>query len=387
MLLSTIFIRMAKKLLWIFLSLSGTYNCFSNNYTDSLQYYLQSQDYAQAILWLRSNPPADYNNAYLLNLGYCYYMNDEHKKALPCYQAVYDRDPVNLQANLYLGIIYKNLKQFYKALTFYKNLTVIKPGEYKYWLYAGSMYSYLDMEDSSFAFTEKAYQIRPQAADAALSYSRALLVIKNKKAAVSVIDGFLEKDSNNVDVIERKINYSAKDAKHTEVIFWGERLWSDLVIAPVAYTDLAYAYLNTGQIERSLAIYQRMELENQVSEALKYCAALCYAQKADYIKSNLLLSECLAQNLLPEAKTYFRARADNYENIKEFKKAIAQYDTSYYLFRSPYDLYYKARVYDAYLNNKQQASVFYKKFIAAKQKPEGAVEEKIFNYISEYIKP
>ncbi|MCH5689171.1 hypothetical protein LWM68_35950 [Niabella sp. W65] len=104
------------------------------------------------------------------------------------------------------------------------------------------------------------------------------------------------------------------------------------------------------------------------------------------MKSNLLLDECLQQNLLPQAKAYFRGKADNYEKIKDFKKAITFYDTSYFIFQDPYDLYYKARVYDANLNNKQQASVFYKRFIAEKQKPEGPTEEKLFNYIKEYIK-
>ncbi|ULT43382.1 hypothetical protein KRR40_08015 [Niabella defluvii] len=78
------------------------------------------------------------------------------------------------------------------------------------------------------------------------------------------------------------------------------------------------------------------------------------------MKSNLLLDECLQQNLLPQAKAYFRGKADNYEKIKDFKKAITFYDTSYFIFQDPYDLYYKARVYDANLNNKQQALFFTK---------------------------
>ncbi len=365
--------------------------CYSSSFAmekdDSLQYYLQTQEYRKAICWLQANEPPVYDRAYLLNLGYCFYMNDEEKNAIPYYQAVYDREPNNLQASLYLGIINKTMKQYSKALAFYKNLISIKPDEYKYWLYAATMYSALNMEDSSFTHIEKAYRINPKAPDAVLRYSRGLFIVKNKNASVAVIDSFLQTDSNNVNVIERKINYSAKDLKHKEVVFWGERLLKDSVIAPIAYTDLAYAYLNTGQIEKSLSVYYWMKLENCCTESLTYCAALCYAQKNDFVRSNLLLDECLKQNLLQEAKTYFRSKANNYEKAKQYKKAIAQHDSSYYIFHSPFDLYYKGRIYDMFLNNKTQASVFYKRFIAEKQKPEGPTEEKLFNYIKEYIKP
>src|SRR5690606_34977350 len=144
---------------------------------------------------------------------------------------------------------------------------------------------------------------------------------------------------------------------------WGERMLQDSVRNARPLTSLAYAYLNTQQPDKCLELYQWMEKENMGNEPLTYCAAQAYALKKDYNTSNRLLDECLTQNIMTPAITYFRAKADNYENLKQYKKAIAQHDTSYYIFHSPYDLYYKARVYDVHLNNKAQASLFYKKFI------------------------
>ncbi|MCH5714958.1 tetratricopeptide repeat protein [Niabella hibiscisoli] len=314
-------------------------------------------------------------------------MNDEEKSALPVYQAVYQQDPSDGPANLYLAIIYQRLKKYAYALGHYKNLTVLQPAQYKYWFYASTIYNALDERDSAFAYNEKAYLLNPRAANVVLRYSSGLAYKKEQKRAVAVIDSFLLSDSTNEEVVARKINYSARENKYKEVIFWGERLLKDSAIQPSAYISLAYAYLNTKKLDQCLALCDWLELQGMKSEPTTYCAALCYAQKKDFARSNLLLDECLKQNLLEEAKTYFRSKADNYEKTKEYKKAIAQYDSSYYIFQNPYDLYYKARVYDVNLNNKTQASVFYKKFIAEKQKPEGPTEEKLFNYIKEYIKP
>lgn len=352
-----------------------------------LQQYIQSQDYSGALRLLKAAVPNQFDKEYYLNLGYAYFMNEEEKNALPAYRTVYEQEPSNVQANLYLAIIYQRMKKYVDALRFYKNLTALQPDQYKYWFYASTMYNALDERDSAFTYVEKAYSLNPAAANVVLRYAGNLSYKKEQKRAVAVIDTFLMADSTNEEIIARKINYSARENKYKEVIFWGERLLKDSAIQPSAYISLAYAYLNTKKIDQCLALCNWLELQGMKSEPTTYCAALCYAQKKDFVKSNLLLDECLKQNLLEEAKTYFRSKADNYEHLKDYKKAIAQYDTSYYIFQNPYDLYYKARVYDANLNNKQQASVFYKKFIAEKQKPEGPTEEKLFNYIKEYIKP
>ncbi|MFT4094811.1 MAG: hypothetical protein QM640_14360 [Niabella sp.] len=357
--------------------------------TDSLQTYLQIQDYTKAIYCLTQNNPGPGNlrHHYLLQLGYCYFMNDEEKNSKSAYLEAYQGHPNDLQANLYLGIIFQKLKNYDSALYYYKNLTVIQPDQYKYWFYASSMFNALREDDSAFLYIQKAYALRPTAPDVLLRYSAALTQHKQKDKAVTLIDDFLKTNPANEEVIARKITYSAQDAKYGEVILWGERLLKDSAEQPTAYTHLAYAYLNNNQIDKCLALYDWMDLQHMKNEMVTYCAAMCYSKKKDYSKSNLLLDECLSQNLIATAVTYFRSKADNYESAKDYKKALSLYDTAYYIFHNPLDLYYKGRVYDVYLKNQAQASVLYKKYIAAKQKPESIVEQKLFNYIKEYIKP
>lgn len=378
---------MTQRLPLLLLFLPCYLSSFSMGNKDSLQHFLQIRDFDNAIEWLLAHEPENYKRDHYLTLGYCYYMNNQEKQALQPYQKVYDQEPQDLQANLYLGLINQQIREYGRALSFFRNLTVLYASNYKYWLYTASVFQSLQFSDSSFFYFEKAYSINPKASDATLRYCNALLLARKRNEAIKVIDRFLQSDSTRSEVIAQKISLSDYDKKHHEVIFWGERLLRDSVKNGRPLTSLAYAYLNTKEADKCLDLYQWMEKENMGNESLTYCASQAYAQKKDYDASNRLLDECLAQNIMSPAITYWRAKADNYENIKQYKKAIALHDTSYYIFHSPYDLYYKGRIYDMLLNNKKQASVLYRRFLAEKQKPENPVEEKLFNYIREYIKP
>ena len=95
-----------------------------------LQQYIQSQDYSSALRLLKAAVPNQFDKEYYLNLGYAYFMNEEEKNALPAYRTVYEQEPSNVQANLYLAIIYQRMKKYVDALRFYKNLTALQPDQY-----------------------------------------------------------------------------------------------------------------------------------------------------------------------------------------------------------------------------------------------------------------
>src|SRR5690606_13892936 len=205
---------MANRLLLVLMFLSSSFSSFSMNNNDSLQHFLQIRDYDKAIEWLIAHQPESYNRNHFLTLGYCYYMNDQERQALQYYQKVYDQEPGELQANLYLGIINQHIKEFGRALQFFKNLTVLYPSNYKYWLYAASVCQSLQFNDWTLFYTQKAYSLSPNASDAALRFCNALVLSKKREEAIKVVDDFLRSDSTQADVIAQKISFSAYDNKH-----------------------------------------------------------------------------------------------------------------------------------------------------------------------------
>ncbi|ANH82595.1 hypothetical protein A8C56_17885 [Niabella ginsenosidivorans] len=87
------------------------------------------------------------------------------------------------------------------------------------------------------------------------------------------------------------------------------------------------------------------------------------------------------------ATTYLRAKGSNAEAVKNYKAAIALYDTSYYIFRDPLDLFLSGREYDLHLKNCARATSYYRKFLTVRPEPLNPDETRITRYIKEFLAP
>lgn len=349
------------------------------------QAYFQNQDYENAALYLKTIDKGDDLQVHL-DLGYAYFMAENYLSAINYYRRALGKDPQNQSAHLYLAQSFDYRMQPDSSLFYYKQLTVLYPGQYKYWQKAAQHFSRQRYEDSALFYFEKSFSLNPKSGEVAAQYAGALAAKKDIDRAMSIINAFLKQDSSNTDVIIKKMDLSFGQNKHYEVIFWGEKLLRDSVSSPSAFTKLAYSYLNTQNYDKSLALYNKMESENMSNESLVYCAALCNSAKENYKESNRLLDLCLKQNLLPSASIYLRAKAENFEAIKDFKKTIQHYDTSYYIFHNPIDLYLAGRIYDQHLKNRDKAGAYYLRYLKQKKAPSGEMEKMLFEYMQAYLK-
>ena len=347
--------------------------------------FFQNQEFEKAIAYLKTIPqPAGIQ--YDMDMGYANFSIGHYLYAIPYYKNIYEKYPDNYLANLYLAQSYNLRKEFDSALFYYKNLTVLRPEHVLHWLNTVTLFSRLREADSALHYSAQSYAIHSTSGSIVTQYAKLLIAKKQQEKARKIIDDFLKSDSSDTDVIAQKIEMSFKTDQHKEVIFWGEKLLRAAAEAPVAYTRLAYSYLNTKQIDKSLWLCNKMIDENIVGESILYCAALCQAAKKNYDASNELLDKCLEQNLLKDAIIYLRAKAGNYAAVKNFSKAASYYDTSYYIFHKPIDLYLAGSVYDENLKNKSKASSYYKKFVSQTKSPANDVEVKLFKYIDAYLK-
>lgn len=350
------------------------------------QDYFQSQEFDKAIEYMKAFP-GDSSIQYHYDLGYAYYVQQNYGNALKHFMQTVRKDSAFIPGNLYLAFTYDNFKDPATALEYWKKLIALKPDNYMYWRMASSALGRLDLKDSAFVYIEKSNTLNPANGDVAVSYARALTAKKLQARAEAVIDNFLERDTTNDRVVSEKITMRFKNQDYKEVIYWGRKLLARNAEVPAAYTNLAYAYLNTNKPDKAIEIYNYMNAGNMKNESITYCAALAYAKKNDFASSNELLQECLGNNLNKDATIYFRSRADNAIAVKEYNKAVANYDSSYYIFHDADDLYYAANVYDHYLKDKTKASSYYRKYINVRKSPKTPNETKIFEYINAYLKP
>lgn len=358
------------------------------NYDRSqLAVFFQNQEYEQAINYLQSVEAGDTNMQYKADLGYAYFMDEQYNESKNQFLALYQQQPVNKQANIYLGQLYSMFKKPDSALLYYLNLTQIQPANYRYWQRSAQLFTEMSKPDSALVFIRQSYQLNPKAGKVLVQYVNLLIRQKQSGKVDSLLNQFLTNDSSNQDVVIKRVDFSFKKPDYSNTIFWAERLLRDSADVVMPFVNLAYSYLNVDSIDKCIALCEWMIVENKASEPLLYCAALAFAKKKNYTKSNELLDECLKLSIQKSAVTYFNAKSDNYEEMKQYQQSIRYYDTSYYMFQSPTDLYYTGRIYDKYLKNKAKAVYYYKQFLAKRKTPLNSGELQIFNYIKEYIKP
>lgn len=299
---------------------------------------------------------------------------------------VYQQQPENKQANLYLAQLFTLMKMPDSALFYYRNLTKLQSDNYRFWQRSAQLFNELSEFDSALVYIEKAFSINSLFGKIAVQYTDQLIRHKQYDKAETLLNNFLSRDSLNQDVIVKRIEVSFKKPDYATAIFWGERLLRDSVDEIAAYVNLAYSYLNTDSFSKCTKLCEWLMVKNRATQPVLYCAAIAYSKKKEYKKSNELLDACLALSLHKDAVGYFNAKADNFEAMKQYHRAISYYDTSYYIFQSPPDLYYKGRIYDKYLNNKPKAKLYYQRFIDKRKNPLHSGEVKVFDYIREYLK-
>jgi hypothetical protein len=70
----------------------------------------------------------------------------------------------------------------------------------------------------------------------------------------------------------------------------------------------------------------------------------------------------------------------NYEELHQYKPAIASLDTAYYLSHQPLRQYSIGRIYEVHLKNKSAATRYYKHYMQ-QGNPSNTEEAKIYRYL------
>lgn len=77
---------------------------------------------------------------------------------------------------------------------------------------------------------------------------------------------------------------------------------------------------------------------------------------------------------------YYYNLALNYESLKQYKKAVGNYDTAFYLFKNPVMNYNSVRICEINLKNTPLAQKYYTE---TKANPAEADEKKAYAYLKE----
>jgi len=348
--------------------------------------YYQKQDFDEAINFLKSYEGRNEESvSFNTDMGYALFMNEQYDEAKTYFQKGLLLEPANFESTLYLAQIWFIRNNPDSSLFYYNALIRSNPENYRFWQKAGNLNYQLGNYDSAFNCYSNAYRLNNRSARIAVSLVNLLSRNKKTDAADSLLQEFLARDSADEDVIAKRIEISFRKSLYDTVIRWGEKLWRDSSRLTVPFVNLAFSYLNKQLYPECLQLCEWLEYGNKANESILYCEALALSKTRHYNESNEKLDECIKMSIQEEAHTYLNAKADNFESLKNFKQATKYYDTAWYIFHAPYDLYFAGRIYDKYFRNTVKAKYYYRLFQKNRPAPKNSGEQRVIEYTEEYL--
>jgi len=344
--------------------------------------YFQDQQFEEALQYMNPSLPADSNNASLLTyIAYAYYMNDNKRAAQDCYQHIYSIDSTNVVALSYLVRLNMD-EDREKCMNFASRLLVLQPTKAIWWRTMGELWRRAEQPDTALVFLERAHELAPKDAKSIAILADVLIDKRYYPLSDSLLDGALKWDSMNINFLRLRIRSAYTAGDYESVLAPGERLVK--INEPTALvgslTWLALSYYNLKKYADCIRICEYMRGEGIDLESIYYYEAKALAKMKEYAKSNQLLQICLKKAISPAAEMYYYDMGDNYEGLKMYKVAISQYDTAFYLFKSPAMKYNIGRIYESNLHNSMLAHKYFKEYISY-PRPEDSKERKAYDYI------
>lgn len=348
--------------------------------------YFQNQQYEDAVDYLNTFYKKDSTNLLVLNsLGYAFYMNDEKEKARIYYQKIFISDSNNISANQYLTNIDIAANKYEDAKTFIVRLTHINPSRSSYYRILAGIFKKNREEDSARFYYEHAYRLAPSDNKNITAYADILIDDSNYLRADSILHVGLTKDSTNISFLKLLFQSSYNSKNYAGLIPPGERLITLGELQVPILSRLVFAYYSLKKYGDCILLCQMMDSNLIAGESTYYYESMSWAKLDKFELSNELLVKCLGYSISKTSELYYYNIARNLETLKNYKKAISNYDTAYYLFKNPFMLYNGGRIYDERLKNYKKAKLYYLKYLTV-AKPESGEENKLYGFVkSRYV--
>ncbi|HWK05135.1 MAG TPA: tetratricopeptide repeat protein [Puia sp.] len=342
--------------------------------------YFQNQEFEEAIDYLGPALGEDSASVPVLGyLGYAYYMSDKGKAAESCYQKILELDSVNKSALYYLEVLNYH-EDPERALGFTLRLVKLQPGKAVWWRTKGELQRRLKQPDSALPSLCQAYELAPEDAKNIGALADILIEKKDYGQADSILDAGLAKDSLNFPLLKLRMRSAYNAKNYAAVLAPGERTMRLNLPDINAQSWLALSYYNLQRYPDCIRACEFLQSNGYDVESVLYYESRAKAKLRNYAESNDLLAICLKKAISHTAEWYYNDLGDNYEGLKDFKAAIASYDTAYYLFKDPTMLYNCGRLAESGLKNNVLARKYYLRYLTLAH-PELPEEKKAYAYV------
>ena len=383
---------MVKKSLIILLFNSIAFYSFSQTLPSrvetKLMQYFQNQEYAKAAQYIKQGEEfSDIPDKNFLSLlGYAYYMSHQYAEAATSFESLLKIDTVNSKAVYYLGKINAVKGNIPKALQYYCRLIEQKPGVASYYKQLAALWEQLDNQAAAGWYYKLAYKANPNDAIVTASLASHWIDQELYAQADRILDRALGQDSLQALLLQTRIRSAYEQEHYKEIFPLTRRLRKMHFLSLKPYFREALAWFKLEKYDSCVTVCQFLDKNKLKTRATMYLEALSYKALQQYDKALSRLNTCISMAIDEAANDYYTEKGAVLELMHQPSKALKQYDTAYYIFQNPIQLYNKAKIYDVQFENYPTALRFYQRYLNRKKKPNEKDRIKVTAFVEKRTK-
>lgn len=347
---------------------------------DKVMDLFQDQQFDEAINYLSPVLKADSDNMPVLTYaGYAYYMEDNQAAATACYRRLIGVDSNSITGLHYLVLLLQN-SLTNEALSYASRLLDLQPTKAIWWRTVGELWQRQQKPDSALAYLRRAYALTPTDLKTISDLGSVLIDGRAYDEADSLLDTGLALDSMNISLLKLRVQ-GAYWSKHYEAaLVPGERLLRLQEPAVNALEWLSLSYYDLKQYPDCIRVCEGMQELGLDLEAVYYYESRAEAKVKNYVVSDSLLRRALRKAISATAEWYYDDLGDNYESTRQYRLAVAHYDTAFYLFKDPLALYTCGRICETELHDLARARVYFRRYLALAH-PVTEEDKKMYGFV------
>lgn len=322
---------------------------------------IQNYQFNNALL-LMDKAEDSLHTGLLQRKGWCYAKLGNYSEAIAAYQTVTETDTLNREALYQLGQLYSISDQYPQAMACYRKLiTQDSANSFYYRQYAAVAVKAEDLGNGISGYLQ-AIHLNPRDMEAYAQLATILIEAEQYHFVDSMLSEVLAVSENNqLRLLLARANLGGEN--YESLIENVNMILSNRDTTATYARLLGIGYFQLEQYPKVIPCMEFLIEQGVKADWVYYYLGTAYQQLNEPLKGVEFLNLAIEEGISDNIGTYYTQLAMAYEELKDFKNAIRNYRAAYERSKTDILLYHLARNYDVYYKDKQQAQVYYKKYL------------------------
>lgn len=294
--------------------------------------------------------------------GWCYAKLGNYSEAIGAYQKITETDTLNREAFYQLGQLYSITDHYPQAMVCYQKLIAQdSANSFYYRQYASVAVKAGDLGNGISGYLQ-AIHLNPRDMEAYAQLATILIEAEQYHFVDSMLSDVLAVNENNqLRLLLARANLGGE--KYESLIENVNKILSNRDTTATYARLLGIGYFQLEQYSNVIPCMEFLIEQGVKADWMYYYLGTAYQQLNEPLKGIEFLNLAIEEGISDNIGTYYTQLAMAYEELKDFQNAIRNYRAAYERSKADILLYHLARNYDVYYKDKQQAQVYYKKYL------------------------